>query len=106
MFFFQPQQHSHSHLILSHISYYEERRGTHEKEKRTFRQNKLDATAEQFSFRCRNIFQTSSFTIPAISYLKSGMYTDSSAQSAHPAGRNCVSALNETHSKILPGCCT
>ncbi len=58
MFFFQPQQHSHSPLILRHISYYEERRGTHEKEKRTFRQNELDAAAEQFSFRCRNIFQT------------------------------------------------
>ncbi len=46
--FFQPQQHSHSHLILSHISYYEERRGTHEKEKRTFRQNESDATAETY----------------------------------------------------------
>ncbi len=48
MFFFQPQQHSHSHLILSHISYYEERRGTHEKEKRTFRQNESDAAAETY----------------------------------------------------------
>lgn len=46
MFFFQPQQHSLSHLILIHMSYHEERRGTHEKEKRTFRQNESDATAE------------------------------------------------------------
>lgn len=110
MFFFQPQQHSLSHLILIHMSYHEERCDTHEKEK-TISRKKRYSIGGEFSIRMDQMqppkhISDRCLTIHAISYLKSGMYTDSSAQSVHPAGRNCGSASNETHSKILPECCT
>ncbi|AGZ58009.1 protein of unknown function [Bacillus velezensis UCMB5033] len=50
MFFFQPQQHSLSHLILIHMSYPEERCDTHEKEK-TISRKKRYSIGGEFSIR-------------------------------------------------------
>ncbi|MEH7663276.1 hypothetical protein V7193_09955, partial [Bacillus velezensis] len=50
MFFFQPQQHSLSHLILIHMSYHEERCDTHEKEKTISRKRRYSMGGE-FSIR-------------------------------------------------------